>query len=55
MRRSWRAQDLGPRNAELINYYAARQPGREFYLLDRDSGKFYDFGPAKELGKRLPQ
>ena len=30
-----RANDLGPRNIEIARYYAARQPWRKFYLLDR--------------------
>jgi hypothetical protein len=30
-----RAHDLGARNVEIARYYAARQPWRNFYLLDR--------------------
>jgi len=30
-----RAHDLGPRNIEIARYYAAHQPTRHFYLLDR--------------------
>lgn len=29
-----RAQDLGDRNSELIQYYQARQPARDFYSFD---------------------
>jgi hypothetical protein len=35
------AQDLGPRNHELIEYYARHQPGRHFYLVDRGSGRVF--------------
>ena len=32
-----RAQDLGERNIELIRYYQARQPGRDFYRFDQST------------------
>jgi hypothetical protein len=45
-----RAHDLGPaRDAGLVNYYAQRQPQREFYLFDRDTGSLTPLGTAESL------
>ncbi len=51
------AHDLGPRrNNEIFRYYADRQPGRKFYLLDRatvkTSPKITYLGTAQELAKQ---
>jgi hypothetical protein len=43
-----RAHDLGPRDGEIIGYYAARQPGRVFYRYDEGSGKLTPLEPAAE-------
>lgn len=44
-----RAHDLGPRNREIIEYYARRQPGRRFYRFDRGDGSLTPLGTAAEL------
>jgi hypothetical protein len=44
-----RAHDLGPRDGEIIRYYAARQPGRVFYRYEESSGKLILLGPAADL------
>lgn len=43
-----RAQDLGPRNGELLRYYAERQPGRTYYMMDRYTGILLQLGNAQE-------
>jgi hypothetical protein len=45
-----RAQDLGPKkDAELIAYYAAIQPERVVYVVDRDSCELKKLGTAGQL------
>jgi hypothetical protein len=44
-----RAHDLGPRNREIIEYFARRQPGRRFYRFDRGDGTLTPLGTAAEL------
>lgn len=45
-----RLQDLGPeRNRATYAFFAARQPERTFYLLDRRWGKLVRLGTAAEL------
>jgi 4-amino-4-deoxy-L-arabinose transferase-like glycosyltransferase len=47
-----RAHDLGAqRNAEIFNYYARLQPGRIFYLYDRQGQTLTRIGAAAELAK----
>jgi hypothetical protein len=41
-----RAHDLGPRDGELLRYYAARKPGRTFYLFDRADRSLTRLGNA---------
>jgi hypothetical protein len=48
-----RAQDLGPRDGELIRYYAARQPDRIYYLFDRASGQALQLGNAAQAAEAL--
>jgi hypothetical protein len=43
-----RAHDLGPRNQELIDYYAKRQPDRRVYLLNRGDNSLTYLGTAQE-------
>lgn len=50
-----RAHDLGERNREIIEYYAERQPGRTFYLVDWDGGSIVTLGNAVALRDRLRQ
>jgi hypothetical protein len=45
-----RAQDLGARNKEIFDYYAARQPQRAFYLYNRSDLSIRFLGFAKDLG-----
>ena len=49
-----RAHDLGPRNIELIRYYAQRQPARAVYLFDKPTLKMIYLGMATELAKKSP-
>jgi hypothetical protein len=49
------AHDLGPRNGEVIRYYATHQPQRTFYLMDRDSGRLKPLGTARELANMLEE
>ena len=44
-----RAQDLGPRNHELFEYYAKLQPNRRVFRFDRHSNTLYSLGNVKEL------
>jgi hypothetical protein len=46
-----RAHDLGPRNPELINYYAQHQPDRFFYVFERSTSTLRPLGTARELAK----
>jgi hypothetical protein len=48
-----RAQDLGPRDGELLRYYAQRQPSRIYYFMDRRSGKIYALGDAAQAAAAL--
>lgn len=49
-----RAHDLGPaRNAEIIRYYAARDPDRIFIWFNRSTGEQHILGTARELAARL--
>jgi hypothetical protein len=48
-----RAQDLGPRDGELIRYYALRQPDRSFYMLDRRTGRVFPLGNPIEAAATL--
>ncbi|MDB5357523.1 MAG: putative rane protein [Phycisphaerales bacterium] len=48
-----RAHDLGPRDCELLRYYAARQPGRTFYLFDRADRSLTCLGNADEAAAKL--
>ena len=49
-----RAHDLGPRNAEIFNYYAKKQPDRTFYRFDRSTGTLVPLGKAKSLAATQP-
>jgi hypothetical protein len=50
-----KAHDLGPaRDAEIVSYYAQRQPNRYFYLYDRGDMRMYELGRADELERTLP-
>jgi len=44
-----RAQDLGPRDIELVRYYAERQPNRVFYMYQQEALLLTRLGTAKEL------
>jgi 4-amino-4-deoxy-L-arabinose transferase-like glycosyltransferase len=48
-----RAQDLGPRNGELLRYYAIRQPERTYYIMDRQSGILLPLGNAAQAAFAL--
>lgn len=48
-----RAHDLGPRNGEIIRYYARSQPQRMFYLFDAASRQLIPIGRAAALGAEL--
>ena len=48
-----RAHDLGPRDAEIIRYYAQRQPERMFYICDARAVIIDRLGTAKELAAKL--
>ena len=47
-----RAHDLGPRNREVVEYYAGREPQRRFYRFDRGDGSLTPLGTAAELAAR---
>lgn len=53
-----RAHDLGPRNVEILHYYAKLQPDRMFYLYDRGrepkDDAIHPLGTAKDLAARFP-
>lgn len=44
-----RVQDLGPRDIELVRYYAQRQPSRIFYRYQQDTRQLTRLGTATEL------
>jgi hypothetical protein len=48
-----RAHDLGPRNVEIIRYYAERQPDRVFYVCDASRPILDRLGTAAELLAKL--
>jgi len=48
-----RVQDLGPRNAELLRYYAAHQPDRTYYIMDRASGILLPLGYADKAAQAM--
>jgi len=48
-----RAHDLGPRDGELLRYYALRQPERTFWLFDRRSGNVFELGNAAQAATAL--
>jgi hypothetical protein len=48
-----RARDLGPRNAEIIDYYGQRQPDRTFYQFDWRRGSLKRLGEAGVLREQL--
>jgi hypothetical protein len=48
-----RAHDLGPRNRQIIEYFARLQPGRRFYRFDRGDGRLTPLGTAAELAATL--
>ncbi len=49
-----RAHDLGPeRNAEVVNYYAARQPDRSIYLFDRADDSLVLIGNVLDLKRQV--
>jgi len=48
-----RLHDLGPRNREVVQYFADKQPGRRFYRYDRASGVLTPLGTAAELAAGL--
>jgi len=44
-----RARDLGPRNIELVRYYADRQPERTVYIFHQEAGQLQRIGAAAEI------
>ncbi|HSZ54070.1 MAG TPA: glycosyltransferase family 39 protein [Tepidisphaeraceae bacterium] len=48
-----RAHDLGPRDAEIIRYYAEHQPRRIFYRASLQSNDLRELGPAPFLRDEL--
>ena len=48
-----RAHDLGPRDAQIIDYYASLQPDRSFFLWDQKADKLARLGTAADLRKAL--
>jgi len=50
-----RAHDLGDRDTEIIDYYAAHQPDRNVYIVDRKDLEqgIHHLGTAGELARRL--
>jgi 4-amino-4-deoxy-L-arabinose transferase-like glycosyltransferase len=43
-----RVQDLGPRNVELVDFLASRQPQRTYYLFDRRTWQMFELGHAEQ-------
>jgi hypothetical protein len=48
-----RAHDLGPRDAELIEYYAKRQPDRILFIWDQKFDRPQPVGPVADLAREL--
>jgi hypothetical protein len=48
-----RAHDLGPRDVEIINYYAGLQPDRMFFLWDEKADTLTKLGSAADLRQAL--
>ena len=48
-----RANDLGPRDAQIIEYYGRIQPERNVYIVARGELKLHLLGRAGELAERL--
>jgi len=48
-----RAHDLGPRNVEIINYYADHQPDRIFFIWDEKADTLTKLGSAADLHQAL--
>src|SRR5258705_11634812 len=46
-----RAQDLGPQNHKLFEYYAKIQPDREVFLFDEESRTYQELGTVARLAK----
>ena len=46
-----RAQDLGPQNHKLLEYYAKIQPDREVFLFDEESKTYQQLGTVAQLAK----
>jgi len=44
-----RAHDLGPRDAEIVKYYAQRQPDRTFFVWDLGKDELRRIGTAADL------
>jgi hypothetical protein len=44
-----RVQDLGPRDIELVRYYAEKQPSRIFYRFQQDSQQLTRLGTVAEI------
>jgi 4-amino-4-deoxy-L-arabinose transferase-like glycosyltransferase len=47
------AHDLGARNMELLDYYERTQPGRRYYLFDREGFKLQGPGSAADLARAI--
>ena len=47
-----RAQDRGPDDVRIFDYYARREPARFFYRYDRATGELTPLGWAKDLAAR---
>jgi hypothetical protein len=47
------AHDLGARNLELLDYYERTQPGRRYYLFDREGFKLQGPGTAADLARAI--
>jgi hypothetical protein len=44
-----RAHDFGPRNIQLFDYYARKDPTRTVSIFDRKTGAVQDLGPVGRL------
>ncbi len=44
-----RARDLGPRNIELVRYYADKQAARIVYFFHQEAGQLQRLGTATEI------
>jgi hypothetical protein len=47
------AHDLGPRNLELIDYYERKDPGRRYYLFNRDRFSLQGPGTGADLARAV--